>query len=155
MKYLLVFASIVMIGCSGCMKNEKGCTNQRPETEEAQIQAYATANGIAATKHSSGIYYQIVNPGSGPTPTLTSKIYINYTGRFLTGAIFEQGSNSLNDPWMLQGLIEGWQIGVPLIKKGGKIKLIIPSAYAYGCNGRGAIPSNTVLHFDIDLIDVQ
>ena len=51
--------------------------------------------------------------------------------------------------------IEGWKIGIPLIKKGGKLKLIIPSALAYGCNDISGIPGNSILFFDIDLIDVQ
>lgn len=155
MKYLLVFASLIMVACSGCIKNEQGCTNQTPQSEEAQIQAYTAANGITATRHSSGIYYQIMNPGTGPAPTLTSRVFITYTGKLLTGATFDQSADPSRSNWILRELIEGWQIGLPLIKKGGQIKLIIPSAYAYGCNPTGSIPGNSVLYFDINLVDVQ
>ena len=112
---------------SGCVKNEQACSNVAPASEEAQIQAYATANGIAATKHSSGLYYQVVNPGSGASPSLTSKVFLTYKGQLLNGTTFDQGTDPSRTGWQLKGLIEGWQIGLPLIKKGGKIKLIIPS----------------------------
>jgi FKBP-type peptidyl-prolyl cis-trans isomerase len=53
-------------------------------------------------------------------------------------------------------VIDGWKIGLPLIKKGGRIKLIIPSALAYSCTGAGtSIPPNTPLYFDVTLNDVK
>ena len=56
----------------------------------------------------------------------------------------------------LNRLIVGWQIGVPLIKKGGSIRLIVPSGLAYGSSSPGlGIPKNAVLDFTIDLIDVK
>jgi FKBP-type peptidyl-prolyl cis-trans isomerase FkpA len=55
----------------------------------------------------------------------------------------------------LNGVIPGFQYGLPLIQKGGIIKLIIPSSLAYGCRGFGAVPGNSVLFFEIELTDVQ
>jgi len=52
-------------------------------------------------------------------------------------------------------VISGWQIGIPLIQKGGFIKLIIPSALGYGCRGTGPIPGDAIIYFDIQLLDVQ
>jgi FKBP-type peptidyl-prolyl cis-trans isomerase FkpA len=72
----------------------------------------------------------------------------------LDGTVFDQTTTQpLNFP--LGNVIVGWQIGVPLIKKGGKIRLLIPSGYGYGQGGSGKIPSNAVLDFDIELVDVQ
>ncbi len=161
MKNCLLFASLLIVSCSGCSKHEMGCTSVKPEAEEPKILAYAAKDSINATKHSSGIYYQIVNPGNGNTPTRNSTIKVAYVGKLLNETIFNQGSNENKEPWALSSFIEGWQIGIPLIKKGGRIKLIIPSAYAYGCNptkddnGNVLIPGNSVLFFDINLIDVQ
>lgn len=153
MKYFLIVCLFII--STACIKNDQGCKNVTPESEEPQMQTYVAANNIAATRHNSGIYYQIINPGTGATPTLTSTVYITYTGKLLNGAVFDQLTDPSKSGWELRGLIEGWQIGLPLIKKGGKIKLIIPSSLAYGCNGRGSIPPNAVLYFDIDIIDVQ
>jgi FKBP-type peptidyl-prolyl cis-trans isomerase FkpA len=155
MKYFLILASVLMVSCSGCFKNDEACTTITPAAEESQITAYATANGINAVKHNSGLYYQILNPGTGATPNINSRVFITYTGKLLNGTQFDQGTNPASTGWFLRDLIEGWQIGMPLIKAGGKIKLIIPSAFAYGCNGRPGIPANSVLFFEIDLVDVQ
>lgn len=127
-----------------------------PASEEAQIQSYAAANGITASKHTSGIYYQILEPGSGVTPTVNSTVSVTYTGKLLNGSVFDQRTTSPIS-FRLSGVIEGWQIGIPLIKKGGKIKLIIPSSYAYACNSipDAGIPANAILFFDISLLDVQ
>jgi FKBP-type peptidyl-prolyl cis-trans isomerase FkpA len=45
-------------------------------------------------------------------------------------------------------------LGLPLIKKGGVIRLIIPSSLAYGCNAAGSIPGDSVLYFEVELVDV-
>lgn len=156
MKNFLWIAVLFLFSMSGCSKKDQGCTPVSPQAEEPQITAYASANGIAAVKHTSGIYYQIIDPGTGATPTLTSKVYITYTGKFLNGTVFDEADDASQTGWQLGGLIEGWGIGLPLIKKGGRIKLIIPSSLAYGCPGAPpTIPPNSVLYFDISLVDVQ
>ena len=126
------------------------------QSEEGVITAYATANGISATAHSSGLYYQVTNPGSGATPSSGSKVFVKYTGKLLNGTVFDSQTNSSLTGFTVSGLILGWQIGLGLIKKGGSIKLIVPSSLAYGCQGSGAtIPGNSVLYFEIELVDVQ
>jgi FKBP-type peptidyl-prolyl cis-trans isomerase FkpA len=153
MKSFLLLASLLFIGFAGCMKHDQGCASIKPQDEEPQILAYASANGITATKHSSGLYYQIIEGGTGAWATVNSQVTVSYTGKLLNGNTFDQNSSYTE---VLNKLIEGWQIGIPLIKKGGRIKLIIPSSLAYGCNGSGAsIPANSVLYFDVSLIDVK
>ncbi|MDP4261947.1 MAG: FKBP-type peptidyl-prolyl cis-trans isomerase [Bacteroidota bacterium] len=141
-----------------CAKNT-ACTPKTAASEAPQIQGYATANNINAVAHSSGLYYEIIDPGTGAMPTINSNIAITYTGMLLNGTVFAQQTSPNNTqadpPWPLSALIEGWRIGIPLIKKGGRIKLIIPSSLAYGCTGKGAIPGNSILFFDITLVDVQ
>lgn len=155
MKNLLLIALPILLFATGCAKKEMGCTPVSPQSEDAQIKAYASADGIAAVKHSSGIYYQIIDSGTGATPTMNSYVYITYTGKLLNGTQFDKASNADSTGWKLGSLIEGWQIGLSFIKKGGRIKLIIPSSLAYSCNGSGStIPPNSVLYFDITLVDV-
>jgi FKBP-type peptidyl-prolyl cis-trans isomerase FkpA len=156
---LSIFLLFIVFSGVHCVKSTS-CSPKTVASEAPLIQAYATANGINATAHASGLYYEVVDPGTGATPTVNSKIVITYTGTFLDGTVFDQRTvpndeaTGPNSPWPLSDLIEGWRIGIPLIKVGGHIKLIVPSAMAYGCTGYGGIPGNTVLYFDINLVNV-
>lgn len=140
------------MGVAGCNKSgNKGCTPLTTAEEDAKMQAYITANNITATKHASGLYYQIIAPGAGATPTINSTVQATYTGKFTNNTTFDSGTES----FPLNRVIEGWQIGIPLISKGGKIKLIIPPSLGYGpCDNR-TIRGNSVLVFDVELLDVK
>ncbi|MCX6316986.1 MAG: FKBP-type peptidyl-prolyl cis-trans isomerase [Bacteroidetes bacterium] len=152
---LILFIGVLLTGGISCIK-DTGCQNKSIDSERAAILDYASANGIIATAHSTGLYYQITNPGSGTTPSINSKVFVTYTGKLLNGTQFDAGTTPVTGGgWALSGLISGWQIGLPLIQKGGSIKLIIPSSMAYGCQGAGTIPANSILFFDITLNDVQ
>lgn len=155
-KIFTIFLSllILLFANLGCIK-DTACKNKTIESEQGAIVAYAASNSITATAHSSGLYYQIINQGTGATPTLNSKIFVTYTGKLTNGTTFDSGTTPAGAGWALGGLIPGWQLGIPLIQKGGQIKLIIPSSLAYGCQGYGSIPGNSVLYFDISLTDVQ
>jgi hypothetical protein len=110
--------------------------------------SFANTNGITYTTDSSGILYQIILSGNNNRPTLSSNVTIDYIGKLMNGTTFDS-ANNISLP--LNALIEGFKIGLPLIGIGGRIKLIIPSSLAYGCQGGGSIPSNSPLYFDITL----
>ena len=155
MKKILIALSVVMtlFAGNGCIKDAV-CKDMTVQSEQAEIISYATTQGLSATAHSSGLYYQVTNPGSGPAPTSGSRVFIKYTGKLLNGTIFET-QTAAPVSYGLSGMIQGFQIGLPLIQKGGTIKLIIPSSLAYGCNGFGAVPGNSILYFEVELTDVQ
>jgi FKBP-type peptidyl-prolyl cis-trans isomerase len=150
--FVSVFAGL-LFGNNSCSKNEV-CKNKSIDSERGEITAYAAANGITATEHSSGIFYQVMNPGNGPAPTVYSTVSVKYIGKFLNGQVFDSQTTTPIST-LLGQTINGWQLGLPLIQKGGSIKLIIPSSHAYGCTGYGPIPSHSILYFEIDLVDVH
>ncbi len=152
-KLLLVFTVLSCLTMISCEK-EKGCVQKPASEEKAAMIDYCLANGITYTEHSSGILYQVIQPGSSITPTLNSRVFIFYTGKLLNGTTFDSQSDPSRTGWQLRSLIEGWQIGLPLIQKGGRIKLVIPSSLAYGCTGSGSIGPNSPLFFDITLTEV-
>lgn len=153
MKKLVLILSVpfMLAAAGGCVK-DTGCQEKTVQSEEGAILAYAAANGIIVTKHPSGMYYQIITQGTGPTPSANSTISVKYTGKRLDGTIFDQRTTPISFP--LRDVIAGWQLGIPLIQKGGTIRLIIPSSLAYGCAGRSSIAPYTILYFEIELVDV-
>jgi FKBP-type peptidyl-prolyl cis-trans isomerase len=155
MKKMFLSLSLVVIlfAGTGCIKDAV-CIDKTVQSEQSAIIDYVNTQGITATAHSSGLYYQITNPGSGISPTSSSKVFVKYTGKLLNGTIFDSQPTTPVS-FVLGGTIQGFQIGLSLIQKGGTIKLIIPSALAYGCNGFGSVPGNSILYFDIELTDVQ
>lgn len=139
---------LALAGLSSCSKSAV----DQAKVDDQLIQAYIQANHISAVKDSSGLYYQIEDPGTGSTPDLKSKVTVTYTGKLLNGTVFDSETNlSL----LLGSVITGWQIGLPKIKAGGSILLLIPSGLAYGAQQAGSVPPNSVLVFDIKLVSVQ
>ena len=145
-KYLLLLAVFVTVFLS-CSKDSFDPAKQATK-DDAAIQAYISANNITATKDPSGVYYQVITPGTGAYPTVNSLINVNYTGKLLNGTVFDSGS--INSA-ALNSLVKGWQYGLPHINTGGRILLIIPSALGYGNTTAGSIPANSVLIFTVDL----
>src|SRR6187551_2594860 len=68
--FYVLLAGVILFSQAGCLKSSssQSCTPASVSSEEPTILAYAANNGIFATRHSSGLYYQIISGGSGPTP---------------------------------------------------------------------------------------
>lgn len=129
------------------------CSLKASDAEVKQVEAYLTANGINAVKHCSGMYYLVSDTGTGSRPTSCSAVAVTYKGSLANGNVFDKATTPVS--FSLVTLIEGWKMGIPLIKSGGKIKLIIPPSLGYGPAANQGIPANSVLIFDIDLLDVR
>jgi FKBP-type peptidyl-prolyl cis-trans isomerase len=154
---LIILALFTAAGCGSASEPEAGpCTNTPVGTDSTALLSFAKGQGLTNLKDTLGMYYQVLSQGSGATPTVNSKIFITYTGTLLNGTIFDSKTNAAETGWPLAQLIAGWQYGLTKIQAGGHIKLLIPSAYGYGCQGSGAaIPPNSPLYFDITLVSIQ
>jgi FKBP-type peptidyl-prolyl cis-trans isomerase FkpA len=151
MKQIIVALALSLVVMS-CGKTESGCQPVPVASERMQLAAYCNANNITYTEHPSGMLYQIINPGTGTSsPTASSNVAVVYTGRHFDNTVFDAQANPVT--FSLGGLIDGWKVGLPLIKKGGRILLILPSALAYSCTGNGGIKPNEPIFFDITLHD--
>jgi len=96
------------------------------------------------------LYYVIEEPGSSEHPTINDQVTVNYIGFLLNGDVFDQ---DFNITFGLDQVIPGWQEGIPLFGKGGKGLLIIPSHLGYGDRTLTGIPANSVIVFEIHLLD--
>ncbi len=140
--FTFIFLSLIVFSC-------KKDSNQ-PQVDQNLIEAYVSENQLDGQFTSSGLYYVIIQPGTSNHPTINSSVNCSYTGYTLDNAVFDEGSSIT---FGLYQVIAGWQEGIQLIGKGGKIKLIIPSDLAYGSAGSGSIGPNEVLVFDVTLND--
>lgn len=125
--------------------------------DDRLIREFIAAKGITGmVKHPSGVYYAISTPGSGGLPiSLRSALTVNYTGKTLDDVTFDSSSDGTRVFSLNGGVIVGWQEVLPLLKKGGKMRMLIPSALAYGETGSNAGNLvNTVLDFEVEIVDV-
>jgi len=108
------------------------------------------------TKTASGLRYKVLAPGTDPKPTAASTVKCLYTGKTCDGKVFDSTSGRGNVPaeFPLNGVIAAWTEAVPKIGKGGKILLVAPASIAYGENGQGPIPPNSVLEFEVELVEI-
>ena len=96
MRNFFLLIAITCLGAAGCKKKDSaGCTGVEPSTEEAAIIAFNTTNGYTAVKHSTGLYYQIVNRGTGATPRTNGYVRVQYVGKLFDGTTFD--SNQVLD----------------------------------------------------------
>jgi len=152
-KHLLLLVCIA--GCfTACKKTEFNAEKQFTADTTA-IRNFIIANNIPAVKDPSGVFYQIITPGTGTvTYSSSTKVNANYEGKLLNGSIFDS-SKGTPIQFTLGGVIVGWQIAIPKIQKGGSIRMFIPSYYGYANSSVGSIPENSVLDFTVSLTDVQ
>ncbi|SOD17924.1 FKBP-type peptidyl-prolyl cis-trans isomerase [Pedobacter xixiisoli] len=123
------------------------------ELDDNRIITFLAANNITnAVKHSSGVYYQELTPGTG-TEVIDehSTLVVKYAGKLLDGTQFDAGDSFSTK---LTDVIEGWGKVLPLFKQGAKVRIFIPSGLGYGVSGSGPIPPNAVLDFTIDITTV-
>ena len=121
---------------------------------EAYASKFAKQKGVKKTE--SGLLYQVEKEGSGDAPKASDTVVVNYKGTLIAGSEFDN-SYPRGEPLSLRlaGVIPGWTEGLKHVKKGGKIKLVIPPQLAYGKNGVPGIPPNSTLVFDVELLDIK
>ncbi len=148
-RYFLVIAFVVSL--TSCKKHK---AEKQAKEDDKIIQKYISDNKLNATATGSGLYYVISTQGTGVNPSIGSNVTVAYSGYFTDGSTFDE-SNSAGIAFDLSSVIKGWQEGIPYFKKGGKGILLIPSALGYGVSGNGGVPPNSVLIFNIQLLDVK
>ena len=99
----------------------------------------------------SGLQYKVLTPGKGAKPTDADVTLINYEGKLTNGTTFDKSEQPT--PMPVKGVVPGFSEALKLMSKGGKYRLWIKPSLGYGAAAKGPIPANSVLVFDVELVD--
>ena len=118
----------------------------------------ARAKGVVTTP--SGLQYQVLTPGKGPSPTDEDVGLINYEGRLIDGTVFDKSQQPTPIPVVAsnpetgrQGVIQGFSEALKLMSKGAKYRVWIKPSLGYGEKDQGVIPPHSTLVFDLELLE--
>nr|WP_166177301.1 FKBP-type peptidyl-prolyl cis-trans isomerase [Altererythrobacter segetis] len=112
-----------------------------------------------AKKLAGGVTIETLEAGKGPSPTTTDIALINYKGMLGDGKVFDKSEGV---PMPVTGVVPGFSTALQAMQAGGKYRIRIPAAQAYGAEekrnqqtGEVVIPANSDLTFDVDLIEFR
>jgi FKBP-type peptidyl-prolyl cis-trans isomerase len=135
------------------MEAAKGIGEKNKKDGDEFLAANAQKPGVKATK--SGLQYKTLKAGTGATPKATDVVRVHYHGMLIDGTVFDSSvERKVPAEFPVNGVIAGWTEALQMMKVGDKVQLYIPPALAYGAEGSGPIPPNSVLVFDVELLDI-
>ena len=108
------------------------------------------------TTTASGLQYKILTAGIGAIPTADSTVEVHYAGRLLDGTEFDSSvKRGVPAQFGVTQVIPGWTEALQLMAEGARWELYIPAELAYGPGGAGPIGPNSVLIFEVELLDAN
>ena len=148
------------------MAKQKIAAAKQMVIDDKALKAWFAKKSISPAKDPSGLYYAIKEEGMGERAVAGDTVTVNYTGTLLDGTRFDSNEDTaFHHVQPLQfvlgrgQMINGWDVGIALLKVGGKATLYTPSAMAYGAQSRPGstvnpkgIPANSILVFDVQLL---
>ncbi len=141
---VLISLAFVLLSCS---RNDPDVIAER---DRKKILEYIEENELDATELEEGVFIAIMQEGVGGNPSENSLVLMNYLGALLNDDVFDSGQSvRLN----LDGVVRGFRIGVMALNRGSKATILIPSEAGYGQFSQPGIPRNSVLIFDVEIID--
>lgn len=135
-------------------EEQKKIADENAEKGKKFLEENKAKEGVTTTE--SGLQYRVITEGTGVKPKATDTVTVHYSGKLLDGTEFDS-SYSRNEPatFDLNSVIPGWTEGLQLMPEGAKWELVIPSDLAYGPGANGPIPPNSVLVFEVELLEVK
>lgn len=131
---------------------------QQVEDNKKKAEAYLAKHGSEAgvMTTASGLQYEVLTQGNGAKPKPTDMVKVHYHGTLIDGTVFDS-SVQRGEPasFQLDQVIDGWVEGLQLMAVGSKYRFTIPPELAYGEQGAGPIPGNSVLVFEVELLNIE
>jgi len=159
-EYIRVGVSVLSLMSKEDYERKKADDAKKQVDQESKtIEEYLAKNNLKAQKTASGLYYIINDPGQGPKAVVGNTVTVGYTGKLLDGKIFDSSHNPGRTPYTFvlgkNPVVQGWLEGLQLFSAGGKGMLLVPSPLGYGSRANGQIPPNSIMIFDIELLEVK
>ena len=109
------------------------------------------------TKTESGLRYKVLTAAKegAAVPGASDRVKVHYTGRLTDESVFDSSVERSPFEFSLSGgVIQGWLEGVKLMPVGSKYQFVIPPELGYGARGNARIPANSILVFDVELLEI-
>ena len=145
----ITFALIVLALFAGCQTYSD---DQKNEFDD-EIQAYIKKKGLDLERSESGLYFKIIDKGDGDEVLFRDKVSFKYRGEFLNGKVFDEQKEPIE--YNVDILIGAWKEIMLELNEGGKAFIIAPPTLGYGENDLEAIPPNSILVYDLEVIEAK
>ena len=160
-KWLLpICICCVVVGCS---KEQTGLAQYKKQAaiDDRIVADYIAANGLSGkaqkVSDTCGVYYVLLEAGQGNDLFTTSTyVTVGDTARVLGQTTPFYETDNFHPSYQLSQVILGWRLGIPKVKKGGLIRLLVPSRYAYGPYPQPdyKLSANAILDFNIRVYNI-
>lgn len=140
----------IILAASGASWSIPALAQTAPDPAAAFLSTNRTATGVVET--ASGLQYKVLTPGQDDAkPTDQDVALINYEGRLVDGTSFDKSTQPT--PMPITGVVPGFAEGLKLMPRGAKYRFWIKPELGYGSEANGPIPANSVLVFDVEMLD--
>ena len=139
------------------MAEQEFVEQERIQDDPGRAYLYINAQNPGVKVMPSGLQFEIIESGEGRSPSATSTVVTHYHGTFVNGDVFDSSvDRGAPAEFPVNRVIAGWTEALQMMKEGDKWRLVLPPEIAYGERGAGGlIPPNTVLVFEVELIEVR
>lgn len=146
--FVLLAIAAAFSACKTYSDDDKASFDQK-------IDQLIQKKGWKMAETGSGLFIEQLSEGTGEEIQYESIVVLQYKGKLLNGTTVDRSLPGKPLESKLNGLIAGFQEALLGQKKGAKMRLIIPPQLGYGDEAYGKIPANSILVFEIEVVDVK
>jgi FKBP-type peptidyl-prolyl cis-trans isomerase len=145
----IVFTLLTLFVLAGC----RTYSDDDKQNFDKQINEYLKSKNIVCKRSDSGLYYKIIEQGSGNSIRFQDIVTFKYEGRLINGKMFDNQKEPIE--FKVRDLIGAWKEIMLELKPGAKAFLVAPPQLGYGDHKLDDIPQNSILIYEIEITDVK